>query len=140
ATNVQGVLREGGRTASEGRQRARLRSALVVAEPAIPVVLVIGAALMARSFARLMAVDPGFSAARVISFGVTLQSELFEGDPETAMARRNAYRDRMLATLRALPGVVAVAASKTMPLAAGGEPLAFSSERGGESDLQPEGG
>ncbi|MGH7445771.1 MAG: FtsX-like permease family protein, partial [Longimicrobiales bacterium] len=138
--NVQSVLREGGRTGTDGPARGRLRNGLVIAETALAVVLVIGATLMVRNFARLTAVDPGFSPERVVSFGVTMQSELFDGDPETVTARREAYRTRMFTALRELPGVIAVGGSKTMPLAAGGEPYAFSSSRGGESDLQPEGG
>ncbi len=138
--NVQSVLRESGRTGTDGPCGARLRGALVVAETALAVVLVIGATLMVRSFARLSAVDPGFDAEHVVSFGLSLPSELFGDDPVAAAERRAAYRARMFGTLRDLPGVTTVGASKTMPLEGGGEPFEFSSAPGGESDVRPEGG
>ncbi len=138
--DVHGALREAGRSGTDGHARTRVRSALVVAETALAVVLVTGATLMVRSFARLTAVDPGFAPEHVISFGMTVQSEQFGDDPEQAAARRDAYRRRLFETLRTLPGVVAVGGSKTMPLEDGGEPYTFASTAGGAADLQPEGG
>src|SRR5690606_30819602 len=61
-TNVQAALRESGRANTAGRQRARVRQALVVTQVALAVVLVAGAGLLLRRFARLTNPDPGFNA------------------------------------------------------------------------------
>ncbi|MGH7555299.1 MAG: ABC transporter permease, partial [Longimicrobiales bacterium] len=67
---IQSTLREGGRTGSTARQR-RWTGALVSAEVALSVVLVIGAGLLIRSFWRLAAVDPGFRVEQVVSARVS---------------------------------------------------------------------
>jgi putative ABC transport system permease protein len=65
------ALREGGRTVSDGRQRHRTRSALVVSEIALSLVLLIASALMIRTFQALRQVDPGFTRGReVLTAGI----------------------------------------------------------------------
>jgi len=61
------AMKDDARTASAGRQRQRLRSALVVAEVALAVVLLVGAALFIGSFVTLMRIDPGFSPEGVLT-------------------------------------------------------------------------
>src|SRR5262249_12913537 len=56
-----GGLREGGRTASQGRARHRIRGALAVVQVSLALVLLIGAGLMIRSFQQLRQVQPGFT-------------------------------------------------------------------------------
>src|SRR5205823_11582498 len=78
---------------------------LVVVELALAMVLLIGAGLLARSFSRLISVDPGFNPDRVISFKVSL--------PETKYGRESQIRDfvgRAVDELRALPGAQAAGA------------------------------
>ena len=70
----------------------RMRSALVVAEMALAVVLLIGAGLLIRSFIQLTRVDPGFRAEQALSFRVTLQSEKYKEDAATPDSRRRVRR------------------------------------------------
>lgn len=69
------ALKDGGRTVSGGRQR--LRTALVIAEVALSVVLLAGAALTVRSLGRLMSVNPGFSPQGATSFSVSLPEQQY---------------------------------------------------------------
>ena len=64
-----------------------MRSALVVAEMALAVVLLIGAGLLIRSFLELTRVDPGFHAEQALSFRVVLQGERYTRDEPTRIGR-----------------------------------------------------
>ena len=80
--NVAGALKEGGRTASEGRDRQRARGALVVTQVALALVLLVGAGLMIRSFQALRRVDPGFvRPSEVLTFRVSILESQVE-DPK----------------------------------------------------------
>jgi len=104
------TLKEAGRgTTSEGRLK-RTRAALVVAEVAVTLVLLVGAGLLVRSFARLQRVELGFDPARLLTFSVS-PNHLF-GQTE----RRAAYYREMRERLAALPGVSGVATSSSLPL------------------------
>lgn len=103
------------RTASAGGLRAR--SALVVAEIALAVILVAGASLAARSMWALTRVDVGFQPE-----GATVVSYHAHADDSAAIARR--HRD-ILQAVRALPGVTQVGGAKELPLEAMGEDTAF---------------
>jgi predicted permease len=105
------VLKESSRSATAGRDRQRARSALVVAQVALALVLVAGSALMARSFARLRDVSPGFDASGVLTLRVALPRATY-ADP----ARTLAFYDRVLAEARALPGVRDAAVTDWLPL------------------------
>jgi predicted permease len=72
--SVTRVLAGGGRAATGPRGAATLRTALVVLEVAISVVLIVGAALMTRSFMKLAAVDTGFDTRNLISLRLGLPS------------------------------------------------------------------
>jgi putative ABC transport system permease protein len=104
-------LREGGRAGSSGRM-TRTRSALVVAEMALAVVLLVGAGLLLRSFARLTHVNPGFRADRVIAFDV-LMSKRYAHDPQT-----NAFASSLIDRLRSLPGTIDAGVTDEYPFAA----------------------
>ena len=86
--------------------RSRPRRALVVLEIAAAVVLTLGAALLAKSFSRFQSVDRGFDADHVLMASMTLSTTRY---PDAAS--RNAFFDRLLERLRALPGVESVAVS-----------------------------
>lgn len=93
---LQHALREGSGTASGG---SRLRQALVVAEVALAVVLLVGAGLLARSFYRLSAVDPGFTAERALTFQLALPVLRYPERDD-----RQAFFERAWQRLDALPG------------------------------------
>jgi predicted permease len=116
------ALRDSARGSASGGGH-RMRSALVVAEMALAVVLLIGAGLLIRSFIQLTRVDPGFRADQALSFRVTLQSEKYKEDAATRI-RVAEFEER----LRALPGVTAVAATSVLPLSGRGSMLGFAVE------------
>jgi len=113
-------LHEGGRGAAGGRRRREVRTGLTVAETALAMLLLVGAGLMVKSLLRLTHVDPGLHADRVLTMSVVVSSVRHP----TSEARA-AYRDALLERLGALPGVVAVGGSKTLPLHGGGERYGF---------------
>jgi predicted permease len=112
--NLQGVLRAGSR-GSVGNAGQRLRGALVIAEVALAVVLVVGAGLAAKSFARLLDVDPGFQPRNVLAVRLNMPHERYGS--EGIRAYYNALLDRVAA----VPGVQAVGAAKDFPLRGTGE-------------------
>lgn len=107
---------------SRGGQR--VRGALVVAEMALAVVLLVGAGLLARSFIQLTRVDLGFTAAQAMAFRVPMQGEAYPGRVQILQRI-----GEIEARLRTLPGVTAVGATTLLPL----------SGRGGLIDFMVEG-
>jgi putative ABC transport system permease protein len=107
-------LKESTRAASAGRGRQRLRSALVVVEVALAVVLLVGAALFIGSFIALMRIDPGFTPEGVITTYVSPRNEPGQRAPD-----RSALFTQILERVSHAPGVVSAAAS------VGGVPLGF---------------
>ncbi|HSJ65068.1 MAG TPA: ABC transporter permease [Gemmatimonadaceae bacterium] len=114
SANLEAVLRAGAR-GSVGRPGQRLRGALVVAEVALAVVLVIGAGLATKSFARLMSVDPGFQPENALVATASVPGRYDGGEA------RRAYYYRVLDAVRAIPGVRAAGAIRDLPLRANGE-------------------
>jgi putative ABC transport system permease protein len=106
------ALKEGSRSTSDGPRSKRLRGLLVISEFATALVLLVGASLLLRSFAKLSAVDTGFGARNALTFAVSLRGT---GHAEAA-ARDPFYRD-LLERLRALPGVEAAGAVNHLPIA-----------------------
>jgi putative ABC transport system permease protein len=102
-------LKDGGRSISHGSGAGR--NALVIVEFALALVLLMGAGLLIRSFARLLHVDPGFRAANLL----TLRFEP-SGFPDSQALRT--FYERLETRLKSLPGVNAVAATRALPLAA----------------------
>jgi putative ABC transport system permease protein len=100
----------GGRAGSTARER-RVRSWLVVGEMALALVLLVGATLLIRTFAALHQVDRGFDAHHVLTLRVALtDSRLAKTEAVSAVVRTGVQR------VLALPGVVRVAATRTLPL------------------------
>ena len=108
------VLRGSGRAAGLGRT-GMLRNIVVVAEVALCFVLLIGSGLMIRSFLALQRIDPGFDAARVLTF------QLLGGRGARAAqpAERSAITQEIESALRAVPGVQDVTTSFPFPLTGG---------------------
>jgi putative ABC transport system permease protein len=109
--NVSAALMEGGRSGTTGRSARWLRSALVVAEIALALVLLIGAGLLIRGFERLRAVDPGFRPANVLTMRVPLG-----GGRNNAIERRVAFFQQLTDKIAAIPGVLSVGAVSALPL------------------------
>jgi predicted permease len=110
--DLETSLREAARFAAGSAARSRLRRVLVVGEIALAVVLLVGAGLLVRSFARLLSVDPGFRSERVVTMAVNLQAP----NADAARTRANPFFADVAARVRALPGVQAVAYGDTVPL------------------------
>ncbi len=107
--NLRDALAEGGRTAAP--PRATVRTLLVVGEVAIALVLLVGSALLVRSFAHVMAVDPGFDAAGVVTANMSVPGTKY---PDAARAAQ--FYAGFLARIRAIPGVKAAGAANELPL------------------------
>lgn len=105
------VLTEGSR-GSGGRGRARLRGAFVVAQVAAAVVLVTGGLQLARSFDRLLDIDPGFDPTSVVTMELNLQA----GYPDFASAGR--FYGELEGRIATLPAVQGVGLATTLPLGA----------------------
>ena len=103
-------LRQGGKGSSIGARGGRARSAFVIAEVALAVVLVVGAGLLARSLAALASVDMGFTPDRLLVLSTYVPVKSFDEAPRAVMF----YRD-LLPELRGLPGVKNVAGVTTVP-------------------------
>lgn len=108
-------LRDVRRDAGVSGGRRRLRSALVAAQVALALVLLTGAGLAARSFNRLLHVDPGFQTGGVLTFRISLP----EGTYPTMASNVQFFRD-YLERVTELPGVVNVAAVSIPPVTRGG--------------------
>jgi putative ABC transport system permease protein len=106
------ALKEGGRGASAGRGRHRVRNALVVAEVSLALVLLVGAGLMLRSFLRVLEADPGFRPEKVLTMNISLPQVKY-GEP----AKIRTFYQQVLERVRAIPGVEMPAT--TLPLLGG---------------------
>ena len=122
-SNLALALNEGGRGGTAGRAGRRLRNALVIAEVALAVVVLIAAGLLMRSFIRLRAVDPGFRPAGVLTARVPLAGGR-NGTPE----RRIAFIRQVTGRVATLPGVRAVGAVNVLPLTGFGSGSTFAVE------------
>ena len=122
--NLSGVLGQEGRSGTASRTAGYVRRSLVVAQVALAFVLVVGAGLLLASFQRLLAIDPGFVAEHLLTGRLNPVQSRYPDD-----AALRSYATRVLARVRALPGVEAAGLSSHLP---------FSSE-GSSSVIIPEG-
>ena len=104
-------LKEGGRSGTETQMHSRLRSALIVTETALAMILLVGSGLLLRSLLGLGRVDPGFAKDHVITFGLDLPDRY--GHPQRVAFYRN-----LLERVRATPGVRSASAAFPLPLSA----------------------
>ncbi|MBV9074062.1 MAG: ABC transporter permease [Acidobacteria bacterium] len=118
AINIVDALKKSATRASAGRQRTGMREMLVVGETAIAAMLLVATGLLLNSLWRLVHVDPGFNADRVLRLHLTVPSGL-------ASEKQEQYRADILDRVAQVPAVVAVGGSKTVPLDGGGEPYEF---------------
>jgi putative ABC transport system permease protein len=108
-TRLFDTLRGGARTLGGTRHRAR--AGLVVTEVALALMLLVGAALLGRSLARLLSVDSGFDATNLITMEVQATGARYEA-PGSVFANH----DRIREAVRALPGVTGVGLTTQLPL------------------------
>lgn len=110
--HLAGALKEGGRLASAGRTRHRARNALVVAEIALAVVLLVASGLMIRTFQELRKVNPGFTRPEdVLTLRVSIPTQLI-ADPEQ-VARTH---EQIKSSIEKLPGIVSVGVSSSITM------------------------
>ena len=110
--DVQRPLKDGARGADASGARRRTRSALVVAEVGLAVMLLVGAALLARSFQRLVSEDPTFRSARSVTVSVELPYSY------TDWKKIPDFYDQLLKALRAQPAVTMASATNFLPFEA----------------------
>jgi putative ABC transport system permease protein len=120
-TNISSTLKESGSRAATGRHHYT-RSALVAAEMGLALVLLIGAALLIRTFVSLRAVNGGFDPHNVLTLQTSLNGEKYASTAKVELLTR-----RMLERLESLPGVAAAASCINIPLE-GGPDLLFTIE------------
>jgi putative ABC transport system permease protein len=107
------TLKEGARGTSGGLHRNRVRSALVMAEVALSLVLLVGAGLLIKSFVRLQQAGLGFNPENLLTMRVSLPPAKYPDERKQA-----AFFKEALERLQSLPGVQAASAVTTMPLTA----------------------
>jgi putative ABC transport system permease protein len=107
--DMQRPLKEAGR-GDAGGSRGRARSILVVAEVGLAVMLLVGAALLGRSFQQLVQQDPGFRSDRVVTVNLDLPNSYSD------FKKIADFYDQLLASLRAQPGVADAGLANFLPL------------------------
>ena len=114
ASRVQLVdgLRQGGKGSSIGSRGSWARSAFVIAEVALAVVLVVGASLLARSLVAIATVDLGFAAEKLLVLQTSFPVKTFDDAPRATAF----YRD-VIADIATLPGVSSVSGVRGLPTA-----------------------
>jgi putative ABC transport system permease protein len=106
-TNLQVVLKGGGRSETAGRRRQCVRQVLVVSEIALALVVLVGAGLLVRSFVTLLHTDPGFTPEQGLALEVSIG--------RLPTPERTVFVDRLLERVSTLPGVQSVAVSTALP-------------------------
>jgi predicted permease len=111
-TNVNETLKEGGRTGTAGSGHARLRSALVVGEIAIALVLVVASGLLLRSFEKMRAVNLGFRPDHILTASYSLPRRQY-----ATQASVDEFNDELIRRVRQLPSVKSVGLTSFLPAA-----------------------
>lgn len=108
--NIAQVVREEGRSGTQGRGPRLMRRVLVTSQVAFALMLLIGAGVLLASFDRVLRIDPGFRADHVLTGTISLPGARYAGDDTV-----RATTDRLLERIRAVPGVVSAGATTTIP-------------------------
>jgi putative ABC transport system permease protein len=103
SANQSGALKEGGRSGGEGARGRRVRNALAVVEVAVALVLLVGAGLLARSFAAIARTDLGFNPRNVLILLIDLPRQKYTEDQRIVQ-----FYQQLSDRLTALPGVRSV--------------------------------
>lgn len=108
--NLNELLKEGGRSATGGITKRRVRDALVVAEVALALILLIGAGLLLRSFVKLQQTDPGFESSGVLTMTLSMPRARYPKEEQVMD-----FYQRLTESVKALPGVRAAGLSSDLP-------------------------
>jgi predicted permease len=119
--NLSDTLKQGAGRTGGTPMKQHTRKALVISEVALSLVLLIGAGLMIRSFWKLQSVDPGFDTSNALTMSVALSPIRY-----SEANQQLAFLDRAIEQIGAVPGVVSVGATTTVPLAGSGSTQPFS--------------
>jgi putative ABC transport system permease protein len=112
--NLAAILNESSNRSGVGFRSGKVRSVLVVSEMALALVLVIGAALLIRTFMKLQSVDPGFDTHNVLTMAMSISGDRFQKSSGVAQVIRDGTE-----RINAVPGVTAAAAACCLPLQGG---------------------
>lgn len=132
ALDLTGALKSGGAAVTADRAGGRTRSALVVAEMALAVLLLVGAGLLLTSFVELQRVDPGFNPRGVLTFNMPLPNARY---PEPRQAR--AFFADLDQRIEALPGVESAAGVFGLPLSGFNYTISVEKQDGGPAYTNP---
>jgi putative ABC transport system permease protein len=119
--DIRETLSSAQRTQAGSGGSARIRRALVVSQMALTVVLLVGAGLLGRSFARLLDINPGYRTQHAVILDAAFP---YEGGSDGAR-RRVAFYQQLMDRIRAIPGVTTVGAASGFPLIGGGSDGAY---------------
>jgi predicted permease len=108
--NAAAFLKDDSTRGTPGKRAGVTRATLVIAETAIAVVLLIGAGLLIKSFARLQRVDPGFSTNNVLTAEIALPATRYPND-----TARIAFWNRVVDRVRTIPGVTLAGLTTNVP-------------------------
>lgn len=114
--DLVGALKDGGQNATGSRSRNRTRHALVIAQVALALVLLVGSGLMLRSFDRLSNVDPGFDVADALSMRISLPEARYPSEADVSR-----FILDVTERLAGFPGVVAAGTTSRIGLIGGGD-------------------
>jgi putative ABC transport system permease protein len=109
--DLNGTLKDGGRSVTGSGSGNRTRSTLVIAEVALSLVLLAGAGLLSATLLKLSRVNPGFDVHDLLTAETSLPDVKYKTDAQQA-----AFYDQLLDKVRAIPGVLAVAGVSVLPL------------------------
>ena len=112
--NLAAILNESSNRSGVGFRSGKVRSVLVVSEMALALVLVIGAALLIRTFMKLQSVDPGFDTHNVLTLAMSISGDRFQKSSGVAQVIHDGTE-----RINAVPGVTAAAAACCLPLQGG---------------------
>ena len=124
---LQADLQDAGRGHAGSRSRTRARNLLIISQVALTLMLLVGAGLLARSFQRLMDVDPGFEPENAVAMTVSMPS----AREEAQLRQRAQLYQQLLARLTALPGVLNIGATNALPMSGAGANGTFVIQDGG---------
>jgi predicted permease len=112
--DVNGALKEGGRSMMSGPQHRYVRTAFVVAQFSLALMLLLGAGLLIRSFERVLQVDPGFQTTNIVSGAISLPNTGYKED-----SQKRAFDLELMRRLEGAPGVESAGAGTDLPLESG---------------------